>query len=258
MVLAIGGVSHAQTPTPTPSPSPVDTDAMPTLPVSDLPTRPLPGNERIGVTQDDPLSITLERAIEMALANNNDIEFSRKDSSIAEFGVKGALGIFDPFFNSQSFYESRTTPTASTIGGAVNGSVTQKQFFNDFGVTGFVPRFGGSYDVIFNSSRTNTTNRNATLDPQYPTSLIATFTQPLWRNRSIDNNRRLIEIARRNVEVSDSQLQLMAIGVVSNVERTYWDLVFALRNLQIQSEALRQAREQFESNRRLVGGQSIN
>ena len=37
------------------------------------------------------------------------------------------------------------------------------------------------------------------------------------------------------------------------MEQAYWDLVFALRNLQVQSETLLQARERLESNKRLVG-----
>ncbi len=212
----------------------------------------MPSVARVGVNAADQLSLTLDQAIEMALKNNNDIDASRNTVQISEFGLKGARGIYDPSFNSQSFYESRTTPTASTIGGAVNGSVTQKQFFNDLGLTGFVPKYGGSYDLILSQARTNTSNRNATLNPQFPLSLTATYTQPLWRNRAFDSNRRSIEIAKKNIELSDVQLQLMAIGVISAVEQAYWDLVFAMRNLQVQTDTLKQAKEQLEINKRLV------
>lgn len=242
------GAVFTQTPTPSPTPD----EPIPTQPSFSVPLKPMPSGERVGVTAADPMLLTLEAAIEMALANNNDIDVSRNDAGIAEFNLKAARGIYDPLFNSQTFFESRTTPTASTIGGAVDGKVTQKQFYNDLGLSGFVPRFGGSYDVIFNSARTNTSNRNATLNPQFPAALIASYVQPLWRNRSIDANRRSIEIAKKNVEISDSQLQQKAIAVISGVEQAYWDLVFALRNLQVQTDTLRQAREQLESNKRLV------
>lgn len=217
----------------------------------------MPSVERVGVDAANGVSLTLDQAIEMALKNNNDIDVSRNDARLADFGLGAARGIYDPLLNSQTYYESRATPTASTIGGAVNGSVTQKQIFNNFGVTGFVPKFGGAYDVIMNSSRLDTTNRNATLNPQYPTSLIATYTQPLWRNRSIDNNRRLIEIAKRNVNISDYDLQLKAMDVIAGVEVAYWNHVFALRLLQVETETLRQAREQLDSNKRLVAGGAL-
>jgi len=215
-------------------------------------TRPVIDQQRVGVDATEQLSLTLEQAIEMALKNNNDIQSSRNDVKIADFNIKGARGVYDPLVNSQAYYESRTTPTASTIGGAVNGSVTQRQVFADLGLTGFVPKFGGSYDAVFTNSRTNSTNRNATLNPQYPTSLVLTYVQPLFRNFSFDNNRRQIEIAKKNREISDSDLKLKAITVVSAVEQAYWNLAFAMRNLQIQNDTLKQSREQMESNKRLV------
>jgi len=225
---------------------------MPVQRSFDKPIPPAPDPARVGVSLADLLSLTLDKAVEMALDNNNDIDASRDTVKMSEYTLRSAQGIYDPLLNSQTFYESRTTPTASTIGGAVNGRVTQKQIFNDLGLSGFVPRFGGSYDVLINQARTNTSNRNATLNPQYPTNLIATFTQPLWRNRSIDQNRRTILISKQNVDLSTAQFKQRAMDVISSVEHAYWDLVFSLRNLQVQVEALTQAREQLESNRRQV------
>ncbi|MBK8302155.1 MAG: TolC family protein [Chloracidobacterium sp.] len=236
--------AFGQTPTPTPEPTPIQ-------PTFTTPLKPMPDPSRVGVNTAEPLSLPLTDAIDMALKNNNDIDVSRNDAQISDFNLKAAKGIYDPFFNSQTFYESRTTPTASTIGGAVNGSVTQRQFFNDIGLSGFTPRFGGSYDVIFNQARTVTTNRNATLNPQFPTNLIATYTTCSGGLR-IDANRRNIMIAGKNIEISESQLRLKAIDSISSVEQAYWDLVFALRNLQVQNDTLTHAREQLESNKRLV------
>jgi HAE1 family hydrophobic/amphiphilic exporter-1 len=160
--------------------------------------------------------------------------------------------VYDPLFASENYYESATTPTASAIGGAVNGAVTQTRFFNSAGLSGFTPRYGGSYSANFNSSRTTTSNTNAFLNPQFPSALTLTYTQPLFRNFSIDANRRNIEIARRNVNISDSQFRQQAIDTVAQVEQAYWTLVFALRNLQVQIDAVRQARLQLESNQRQV------
>lgn len=250
------GSAQTATPTPLPAvvpvPMPSPDDPMPVAPSFSKPAAPLPSLDRVGVDIGNQLPLTLDQAIEMALKNNNDIDVSRNDTKIADFNLKSAKGIYDPLLNAQSYYESRTTPTASTIGGAVNGSVTQRQFFGDFGIAGFVPKYGGSYDVIFNSSRTSTTNRNSTLNPQFPSSLIATFTQPLWRGRNIDQNRRTILIARKNIDLSDAQLKQKAMDTVTSVEQAYWDLTYALRNLQVQMDTLKQAKDHLESNQRLV------
>ncbi len=240
------------TPSPVPTPSTAVSDPPPVAPNFEAPLRPMPSAERVGVDNANQLSLTVERAIEMALDNNNDITISRKDIRIADFNFRAAKGVYDPLWTGQGYYESRTTPTASTIGGAVNGAITQRQLFGLTDIGGYVPHYGGSYDLNFNSSRLNSTNRNATLNPQFPSSFTATYTQPLWRNFRIDNNRRQIAIAAKNITLSDSQLQLKAITVITGVENAYWDLTFALRNLQVQIDTLKQAREQYESNRRLV------
>lgn len=239
-----------QTPLPTPDPGP--DQPLPTQPTFDIPLRPLPNGVRVGVTVDDQLPLTLGQAIELALSNNNDIDASRNTAKISDFGLLGARGVYDPLLAAEGYYEKVTIPTASLIGGAVNGAVTQTRLFGSTGVSGFSPYQGGSYSALFNSSRTTTSNTNSFLNPQFPSSLVLNYVQPLWRNRAIDNNRRTIEIAKKNLELTDAQLRQRAIEVISAVERAYWDLVFALRNNQVQLETLAQSREQLESNRRLV------
>ena len=283
MVAATAGIGLGQDPAPTPFPtpratpvitasptppldlpvaSPTPLSPLPSAPLPDepppvapdfrAPLRPLPSAERVGVDTVNQLSLSLEEAIEMALRNNNNIDASRNNVQIAEFNLRGARGIYDPLIEGESYYESSSTPTASVIGGAVNGSVTQRRFFNTAGVSGWSPWAGGSYALRFDSSRTQTSNTNATLNPQFPSLLTGTYTQPLWRNFRFDNNRRLIEIAKKNLALSDAQFRQQAIEVIASVEQAYWNLAFALRNLQVQIDAVKQARSQLESNQRQV------
>ncbi len=263
--------AFAQDPTPTPMPqptpllptaSPTPIFAVPPAPLPDAPPpvapnfqaplRPLPSSDRVGVDPANQLSLSLEQAIEMALKNNNDIDASRNSVQIAEFNLRGARGIYDPLMEGESYYDSTSTPTASVIGGAVNGSVTQTRFFGTAGLSGFSPFAGGSYAARFDSTRTTTSNTNATLNPQFPSLLTFTYTQPLFRNFRFDNNRRLIEIAKKNLSLSDSQFRQRAIDVIVAVEQAYWNLAFTLRNVQVQIDAVKQARTQLESNQRLV------
>ncbi|MEO8042151.1 MAG: TolC family protein [Acidobacteriota bacterium] len=224
----------------------------PVAPNFQVPARPLPDANRVGVDIANQLTMTLEEAITLALKNNNNIDISRNDVQVAEFNLRAARGVYDPLLSSENYYESATTPTASRIGGAVNGSVTQARFFGSAGVNGFSPIGGGSYTADFNSSRTTTSNTNSFLNPQFPSALTLTFTQPLFRNFRFDNNRRTIEIAKKTLGLTDAQFRQQAIEVIAQVEQTYWDLVFSLRNLSVQIDAVKQARTQLESNQRLV------
>ncbi|MFL6210586.1 MAG: TolC family protein [Pyrinomonadaceae bacterium] len=234
-------------------PAELPTEPPPVAPNFEAPARPLPSAERVGVDISNQTPLTLKDAIALALRNNNDIDGSRIDVEIAEYGLRAARGVYDPVFSTDNFFERRTTPTASTIGGAgASGSVTQNFETGTAGLEGFSPYLGGSYQFNFSGSRSTTNNQNATLNPQFPTSFSFTYTQPLLRGLRFDNNRRQIEIAKKNLTLTDAQFRQRAIDVISQVEQAYWDLVFALRNLQVQIDAVKQARTQVESNQRLV------
>lgn len=263
--LGLGVTTFGQTiPTPTPTPNPkVDTSQKvpsaelpdqtpPIAPNFQAPARPLPSAERVGVDLANQLSLSLEEAIEMALKNNNDIEASRTQVKIAEFSFKSSDAVFEPRFFSQNSYENITNPVASIIGGAIGDSVTIQRLNNSAGISGLTRNHGGSYSANFNSIVSTTTNTNVTLNPQYPLSFSLSYTQPLLRGRKFDLNRRNIEIAKKNLGLTDSQFRQRAIDVISNVEQAYWDLVFSLRNLQVQIDAVKQAKTQLESNQRMV------
>ena len=227
-------------------------DPPPVAPNFEAPVRPLPSAERVGVDITDQISLTLDEAIEMTLQNSNDIDESRNDVQIAEFNLKAARGVYDPALTSENYYQRSTTPTASTIGGATNGSVSQSSFVGGAGASGFSKIAGGSYTADFSSSRLNSTNQNATLNPQFPSALTFTYRQPLFRGLRFDVNRRQIEIAKKNLSLTDAQFRQKAIEVIAQVEQAYWNLTYALRNLQVQIDAVKQARQQLESNQRLV------
>ncbi|HKR01532.1 MAG TPA: TolC family protein [Pyrinomonadaceae bacterium] len=234
------------------APAELPTEPPPVAPNFEAPARPLPSAERVGVDVADQMALSLNDAIALALQNNNDIDGSRINVQIAEFNLRAARGVYDPVFSSESYYESRVTPTSSTLGGAQNGSVMQTDLTGAARLGGFSPFAGGAYQLDFSSTRLTTNNQNVTLNPQFPTALTLTYTQPLIRGLRFDNNRRQIEIAKKNLSLTDAQFRQRAIEVISQVEQAYWDLVFALRNLQVQIDAVKQARTQVESNQRLV------
>ncbi|HKQ53923.1 MAG TPA: TolC family protein, partial [Pyrinomonadaceae bacterium] len=130
--------------------------------------------------------------------------------------------------------------------------VTQSDYTGTARIEGLTPKFGGGYRVDFSAIRLTTNNQFAALNPQFPTALTFNYTQPIWRGLRFDNSRRQIEIAKKNLSLTDAQFRQRTIETITQVQRAYWDLVFALRNLQIQRDAVRDARTQLEHNKRLV------
>lgn len=264
LVVHTAAQSAPPNPTPTPTPPTTATPVTSPTPIAQLPAeppaiepnfeapnRPLPSAERIGVDVTQQTTLSLDEAVKMALENNNNIETSQIDVRIAEFDLRAARGVFDPRFVTQSYFERSNIPTASSLGGA-NGSTTSTGIVGNTGISGFSPFAGGQYQATFNSSRQTTNNPFTSLNPQFPTSLTLSYTQPLFRGLRTDDNRRRIQIARKNLSLTDAQFRQQSIETITNVVQAYWDLVFALRNLQVQIDAVRQAREQVVSNRRQV------
>lgn len=202
---------------------------------------------RVGVQTASPIPLSLDDAIRKALTSNNSIELTRDDVRFQETQIRSLLGFYDPVFSvSPSFNVNSTTGSSSTRDFAVNA-----------GVTNFIRPGGGRYEVFFNNTRTE----NAFSQQQVSSGSIGgssgsaifssstgiRFTQPLLRNFGIDNTRRNIRIARRLLEQTDADFRRTTIDTIAQVQRTYWELVFALRdqqnrvaNVNLAQESLRQ------------------
>ena len=216
------------------------------------PQKPMPELNRVGVDMNQQRPLSLREALALALDNNKDIEVARENVRIAEFDLLGAQGAYDPRFSTSAFYERAENPISSFLSGGQNGSTIESDYTANARLEGQSPALGGNYRLDFSSIRLTTNNQFTALNPQYPTSLSFTYTQPLLRGLKIDNSRRQIEIARKNLSLTDAQFRQRAIDTITNVQRAYWDLVFALRSLQVQRDAVSVARTQLEHNRRLV------
>jgi len=218
--------------------------------------QPLPPLSRIGVDTNDQQPLTLREAIALALNNNKDIEVARDNVKIAEYDLLSTRGAYDPRISAQTYYERIKTPAASFLSGASN-AVEATDFTATSRLEGLAPKYGGNYRLDFSSVRSTSNSFFTALNPQYPTALTFSYTQPLVRGLRFDLARRQIEVAKKNLSLTDAQFRQRAIEVITNVQRSYWDLVFALRNLQIQRDSLNDSRTQLEHNRRMVAEGSL-
>ena len=231
---------------PTGSGDPLRDPVIPQFQARPLP--PVPSLQRLGVGSES-LSLSMNDAIKRALENNNDIEVARDDVRFAETQLRALEGIFDPVFAFTPQYDKRISPQQSSLGG---GSVTSTTTYSwTPSVVKQFGRGGGNYFLQFQNSHTNTSNSFSLLNPFYSSNLSLQFTQPLLRDRSIDNNRRQIRIQRKRLDQSDADFRQRTIDVITRVQQSYWELVFALRdqqnnlaNLNLSRESLRNVEAQ--------------
>lgn len=264
VLLALSGAevgAQDVAPSPSPSPTPPVVDAQKVQPenlqgVPDIATgyksddRTLPDLGRVGVDMADQKPLTLSDAIALALENNKDIEVTRKNVRMAEYDLQAARGVYEPRFSGQTYFERATVPNVSIF--STNQTTTTNSLVGNAGIVGYVPKFGTVLNGSFSNQGLTSTNPISPLSPQYNASATFSVTQPLFRGLRFDQNRRNIEVAKRNLSLTDTQFRQRTIEIISNVQRAYWDLTYALRNLQVQRDGVRDAREQLDHNKRLV------
>ena len=247
---------RAQNPTPTPfdkqTVAPEDLKGIPSIaPDFQSNVRDLPDLGRVGVDMTQQRPVTLREIIELALENNRDIEVSRKNIDVAKFDLLATRGFFQPRLFGQAYYDRTITPNVSIF--SSNQKFDQNTILGTATVQSFVPKYGTTMNTFINNQRVYNDNSIGVLSPQLNASIGFNLTQPLFRGRKIDQSRRTI--ARSQSETSHSAIRSFwrrSIDVVTNAEKAYWDLAFALRNLQVQRDGVGDARSQLEHNRRLV------
>ena len=259
----------APTAAPAPAPSPLAT-ARPSListpkstkglvlpPVPDVEPgfraskEPLPSGDIAGA-EGPFVGLAIDDAVSMALARNTDLAISQSNRRIAAFQIIAAKGAYDTIFQVQPSYQMQVQPPVSPLQSGPNGGpITQITAGAQAGFSGLTTS-GGSYKIFSSAQRTDSNFLYNGFDPYYETAIGFQFTQPLARNRAIDANRRQLQLARVNRDLSDDNAALQASNTIDNVLNAYYNLVAAWKNVAIQEDALRQARAQSESNGRLV------
>lgn len=259
LVTTVFGFS--QTPSPTPAPLPkteVLTDQIKdpeqVLQESRLGSNepravpPRPDVRRLG-TNGAVLALSLDDAVRIVLQNNNDIDIARDEVRYAETNLRALRGVYDAVFSVAPLLDYSVEPNANAIGGSrFNASrIRQTDFFVGSSITQSFSKGGGSYSAFFNNLRRSTDNSLIVFDRYYTSSLGVTFTQPLFRNRRIDRARRDIRIQSKRVSQADSDFRQRTIEIIADVQRAYWNLVFALREQQNRLNNIDRVREQFRA-----------
>jgi HAE1 family hydrophobic/amphiphilic exporter-1 len=213
----------------------------------------MPSRVGVGVIER---KLSLKDAIEMALKNNLEIEIERTNTSTAQESVKAAQGAFDPVLLYQPGVESRNTPASSVLQGA-GGKLSENFLTQNLHLRQRLPWLGATGQMDFENGRTSTSNTFSTLNPLTTSRFQIGVTIPLLRNREIDRERAEILIRRKNVEVSEADLELRAVDVIARVEQAYWDLVAARQDVQVKADGVEWAREQVARNRRMIDSGSL-
>jgi outer membrane protein TolC len=196
--------------------------------------------------QDQPvLELSLDEAVARALENNVDIAVQRYSPESSDQTVREARGAFDPLFTSTLTKTSSTDPARNVFAGA-DTVETDVTVFN-FGFSGLL-KTGASYTVDFNNAKQDTNSAFSSFNPLFDSSLNLRLQQPLLRGLRIDPARQQLRVAKKNKEISDVQFSETVKNTVANVKNLYYDLIYAIDNLEAQKKSLALAKKLLDEN----------
>jgi outer membrane protein len=190
------------------------------------------------------LDLRLDDVVERALKNNVDIAVQRFQPEAAAENVRQARGAYDPVFTSTVTDSSIAQPATITYQGKLIG----KQALFNFGLAQAIST-GAQLNVTFNNNRQSSDNTTQIYNPQYSSTLSVGLTQPLLRGLRIDNQRYQLRVAKKNREISDVQFHQTVAATVANVKQLYYELIYAIDNLEAQRKSLALAGKLLDENR---------
>jgi outer membrane protein TolC len=202
---------------------------------------------------DGKLSLTLQDAIVLTLANNSNVRLQELNIENAKYSLLGAHSPFDPslqvILSTQRSLTQQFTDLAgvSTLGTPLNT-------LSQFGQINYTQTFetGTNLQANFNASKLSSNSTFDFLNPSVSSYLNFQFTQPLLRNRWLFANRAPLVIARRSLQGSRATFEAQVSGAIQQVIGQYWNVVQARGNLDVAQKSLDAAQATYNHDKRAL------
>jgi outer membrane protein TolC len=190
----------------------------------------------------------MDDAVRLALDNNLGLRAARIDPQIEDLGVAEARAAWSPTLTSTVLSASADSPSISFLSGAEGTSISDSRVNTNIGLAK-ATRWGGHYNIGWDSTRSTTTNIFSNFSPQVRSSLAFSYTQSLLRGFSIDSLRQQELLSEKSREIADVTLRQAIVSTSRSVRHAYWNLAYAIAALAVQQQSLDLARESLRNTR---------
>ncbi len=184
------------------------------------------------LTDRDGVQLSLDEAIRLAIANSLDIRVVSFAPAISREQMVQAAAAFDWVVFAGASHTRTDHHTATAFRHFKSRSIPVEVGVRKRTVT------GGTAELAWELTRTSDNTAATLLNPNYESMLSLQLTQPLLRGAWPDYNLSALKIAQLGEKVSNSQFRQTVEQVIADVQATYWTLVQARRELQIQNALL--------------------
>jgi outer membrane protein TolC len=189
------------------------------------------------------LELSLKHFLELAMANNTDIQLQLISLEIPKNNILATFGVWDPkALASFATTRSTTVPTNATT--AQNASSLTKALTQPYNLqySQTLPE-GLSYTASFSGSKSSQTNSYNNYNPSLTANMRFSATQPLIQNFGSYVNRIPLMTAQSNYRISDYAMRVQLLTFVNTAETAYWNVISARENVRVAESGQNNAAE---------------
>jgi HAE1 family hydrophobic/amphiphilic exporter-1 len=186
------------------------------------------------------LKIGIGDAINSALTNNFDIIISRSEPLIAEKNLGLAESEFDLSLFGSVNRTLSITPSASAFASPAVGEVS-----SDSVSLGFRQKLppGTVYQLSLETVTSETNSAFSGLNPVYDSYLQLSISQPLLKGMGWNINTTNVFIAKNTKKINENMYKMNVMRTLTATCDAYWDMVYLLKELEVQKESLERAED---------------
>ena len=224
-----------------PQPEAAASDQQSTRPALAPPPDIAEGAERV--------EVSIEQCRAWTLSNNLDLQVALIEPTIAREALFGEEAKFESLFFTDVRYNDIDSPISSIV------QSNQAQILDIVPGVQIPLATGGTVTVSLPLNRTEANAAVTTLNPAYESDLSFSISQPLLRGGGRRTNTHSIRIQALETQIAESRGKLEVIRQLAAVDRAYWRLYAAARQLEVAQDQYDLAKAQLDRAERRVRAQ---
>lgn len=192
------------------------------------------------IARPKQVKLSLRDAVSRGAANNFQIRTEGYGPAISATDILQAEAAFDAVYFLEAQYDKINQPSPSELISSDSDSRTLTT-----GITKLMST-GATVTGTYNLNRFDTSLSFATLNPSFTSNFVVELRQPLLKGFGVDVNRSGIDAAKNSLRIAKYKHRRTVRDVLAEIEKTYWQLVQARRDVVIQHDLVKQTEEMYQ------------
>jgi outer membrane protein len=191
--------------------------------------------------------MTLEEAVRHAIDNNLELAVERLNPQTFDLTLASLRANYKPVATSTIGRRDNVRPPTTLLN---PGSPNVSTMTYNSGISQNMAWGGGVASLIFNNNKVASPRDNlAQFDPQFNSSYLFNYTQPLLRGFRIDQTRQQMKTTTINRDNAELNLKARSTNTLANVRSAYWDYVYSIQATDVARQSLALAQKLLSDNK---------